>query len=148
MNWPDPQRPGEPAESSRPWHWVTRGEDGGLHPLPLGWNPHLRHWVAWDGATVSPEEAARRYGYIGPALTPLEVNARVVEALAAASPAEPPLERADEPPRGLAALAASALPPPPPKMVYKNKAVMMHVLIFLGTLFGTLFLLDQFGRLH
>ena len=72
----------------------------------------------------------------------------MVEALAAASPAEPPLERADEPPRGLAALAASALPPPPPKMVYKNKAVMMHVLIFLGTLFGTLFLLDQFGRLH
>jgi hypothetical protein len=88
MPWPDPQRPGEPAESSRPWHWVTRGEDGGLHPLPLGWNPHLRHWVA------------------------------------------------------------SAAPPPPLKMVYKKDAVRNHVLIFLGTLFGTLFLLDQFGRLH
>ncbi|WP_270937964.1 hypothetical protein, partial [Falsiroseomonas oryzae] len=110
MAWPDPARPGEPKDSARPWHWVTRAEDGGLHPLPIGWNPHLRHWVIWDGSTLNPPEAAQRYAYLGPCLTPAETQAAVAEAVAQATPAAPPPE---EEPRGLAALAASALPEPP-----------------------------------
>jgi hypothetical protein len=141
MPWPD-ARPGEPADTNRPWHWVSRAEDGGSHPLPLGWNPHLRHWVLWDGSTIAPEEAARRFAYLGPCMTPAETDARVADAVAAATPAAPP---PPEEPRGLAALAASALPDPPPAMVYKNKAVATHVMIFLGTLFGTLFLAEKFN---
>ncbi|MGG5808841.1 hypothetical protein [Falsiroseomonas sp. CW058] len=143
MAWPDPRRPGEPADPNRPWHWVTRSEDGGLHPLPLGWNPHLRHWVAWDGATLSVEEAARRFGYLGPCLTPAETQAQIAEA--AAVPAADSPERAAEPPRGLAALAASAVPDPPPAMVYRKDAIRIHLLVFAGTLIGTVFLIDKFN---
>ncbi|HEV7265429.1 MAG TPA: hypothetical protein VGN83_10985 [Falsiroseomonas sp.] len=145
MSWPDPQRPGEPADPSRPWHWVNRAEDRHGHPLPIGWNQHLRHWVIWDGSTLGPEEAARRFAYAGPCLTPAEAEARVAEAVAEATPAAPP---PDEPPRGLAALAASALPDPPPAMVYRKDAIRNHLLIFAGTLFGTLFLADQFNLMR
>ncbi|WP_270936566.1 hypothetical protein, partial [Falsiroseomonas oryzae] len=64
------------------------------------------------------------------------------EAVAQATPAAPPPE---EEPRGLAALAASALPEPPPAMVYKKDAIRNHLLIFAGTLFGTLFIIDKFN---
>jgi hypothetical protein len=145
MSWPDPQRPGEPADTHRPWHWVSRAEDAGQHPLPLGWNPHLRHWVMWDGNTIAPDEAGRRFGYLGPCMTPGETQAAVADAVAAATPAAPPPERAPEPPRGLAALAASALPEPPPAMVYRAAAVRNHLLIFAGTIFATLFLAEKFN---
>lgn len=135
MAWPDPQRPGEPADPSRPWHWVARVEDRGRAPLPIGWNGALRQWMVWDGSAVTAEEAARRFAYLGPCLTPAETE----QVLAAALPAEP---RAPEEPRGLAALAASATPPPPPAMVYRRDAVRNHLLIFAGTLFGTLFLAE------
>jgi hypothetical protein len=143
MSWPDAARSGEPADASRPWHWVSRAEDGGLHPLPVGWNPHLRHWVLWDGSTIGPEEAARRFAYLGPCHTPAETQAMVAQATAAANtPADPP-EPAE--PRGMAALAASALPEPPPAMVYRKDAIRNHLLIFAGTLFGTIFLIEKFG---
>lgn len=143
MSWPDPARPGEPPDQARPWHWVTRAEDRGMHPLPIGWNPHLRHWVIWDGTTLSPAEAGQRFAYLGPCLTPAETQAAVADAVAEATPAEPPPEKPPEQPRGLAALAASALPDPPPAMIYKKDAIRLHVLIFLGTLFGTLFIADK-----
>ncbi len=139
MSWPDPQRPGEPADPGRPWHWVHRAEDRHGHPLPIGWNMHLRHWVLWDGATIGPEEAARRFAYAGPCLTPAETHAAVSDAVAAADPPEP---------RGLAALAASALPEPPPAMVYRKEAIRNHLLIFAGTLFGTAFLIDKFNLMR
>jgi hypothetical protein len=141
MSWPD-ARLGEPSDPNRPWHWVGRAEDGGAHPLPVGWNPHLRHWVLWDGSTIGPEEAARRFAYLGPCLTPAETQAAVADAVAAAAPA-PEAE-----PRGLAALAASALPDPPPAMVYRKKAAAMHLMIFAGTLFGTLFIVEKFGLMR
>jgi len=144
MAWPDPQRPGEPGDPQRPWHWVGRAEDAAAHPLPLGWNPHLRHWIAWDGATLSPEEAGRRFTYLGPCRTPAETEALVADAVAAAAPAALPPEE----PRGLAALAASAMPDPPPAMVYRKDAIRIHLLIFAGTLFGTLFLVDKFNLLR
>ncbi len=145
MSWPIAARPGEPADPNRPWHWVSRAEDSGLHPLPVGWNPHLRHWVLWDGATIGTEEAAKRFAYLGPCLTPAENQAAVAQAVAAATPAEPPPERE---PRGLAALAASALPEPPPATVYRKDAIRNHLLIFAGTLFGTLFLIDKFNLMR
>jgi hypothetical protein len=152
MSWPDAARPGEPADTTRPWHWVTRRDDGGMHPLPVGWNPHLRHWVLWDGATIGTEEAARRFGYLGPALTPTEAEARAAEAAAAAVRAAPPAapepERPPQPLRGLAALAASAPPEPLPAMVFRKDAIRVHLLIFAGTLFGTLFVIDKFNVLR
>ena len=145
MPWPIAARPGEPADPNRPWHWVSRTEDGGLHPLPVGWNPHLRHWVLWDGATIGPEEASRRFAYLGPCLTPAETHAAVADAVASATPAAPPPQSE---PRGLAALAASALPDPPPAMVYRKDAIRNHLLIFAGTLFGTLFLIDKLNLMR
>ncbi|MGX9966911.1 hypothetical protein ACVFYP_26545 [Roseomonas sp. F4] len=132
MAWPDPNRPGEPADPSRPWHWVARAEDRSQAPLPIGWNGALRNWMVWDGSAVTADEAARRFTYLGPCLTPAET----AQALAAAGPLAP------EEPRGLAALAASATPPPPPAMVFRKDAVRNHLLIFAGTLFGTLFLAE------
>jgi hypothetical protein len=144
MAWPNPAHPGEPIDPNRPWHWVARVEDGGMAPLPIGWNAALRHWVVWDGSTVAPEEAARRYRYLGPCLTPAEAEAALAAAKASALPAGPPPP--PEEPRGLAALAAAAVPPPPPAMIYRKDAVRMHVLIFAGTLAATLFLAEKIVR--
>jgi len=145
MSWPHAERPGEPADASRPWHWVARSDDGGLHPLPIGWNPHLRHWVTWDGATLAPAEAAARFGYLGPCLTPVEAEARVAQAVATAAP---PRETPPSELRGLAGLGASSIPDPPPTMVFKKDAIRNHLLIFAGTLFGTLFLIDKFNLMR
>jgi hypothetical protein len=147
MAWPDPARPGEPADASRPWHWVARTEDSNRAPLPIGWNGALQNWMVWDGSAVTAPEAARRFTYLGPCLTPAEAEealakarAATVAATVAATPAEP------EEPRGLAALAASAIPPPPPAMVFRKDAIRNHILIFAGTLFGTLFLAEKIVR--
>ncbi|MBX9596258.1 MAG: hypothetical protein K2X46_17970 [Roseomonas sp.] len=131
MAWPNPTRPGEPADANRPWHWVARSDDTSRVPLPIGWNGAMRAWMVWDGSTVSAAEAAQRFTYLGPCLTPAETKA------AQAASAEP---------RGLAALAASATPPPPPAMIYKKDAVRVHLLIFAGTLFATLFLAEKVVR--
>ncbi len=142
-DWPDPQRPGMPADPSRPWHWVTRRE-GGAAPLPVGWNGAMGHWMVWDGTNVGPEEAARRFAYLGPCLTPAEAEAALAKARRDAEAAtRPPAE-----PRGLAALAASAIPDPPPAMVFRKDAIRNHLLIFAGTLFGTLFLIDKFNLMR
>ncbi len=129
MAWPDTTRPGEPAETARPWHWVSRHGDAGP-PQPVSWNPALRRWTLWDGVTLTPQQAQGALRYHGPALTPEETKAVEAEA---------------GPPRGLAGLAASALPEPPPRMVYRAAAVRNHLLIFAGTLFGTLFIIDKFN---
>jgi len=134
MSWPDPARPGEPAEMQRPWHWAARQDDGAA--LPIAWNPHLRQWTEWGGATLSIAEAARRFRYLGPALTPEETAARVTEAADGGAP------------RGLAGLAASAVPEPPPAMVYRAAAIRNHLLIFAGTLFGTLFIVEKFNLMR
>jgi hypothetical protein len=145
MSWPQAERPGEPADTNRPWHWVSRAEDAGQHPLPLGWNQNLRNWVTWDGTNLGPAEAAKRFTYLGPCLTPPETSTLVADAVAQVVP--PPVAAPEEP-RGLAALAASALPDPPPAMVYRKDAIRNHLLIFAGTLFGTLFLIDKFNLMR
>jgi hypothetical protein len=141
MSWPDAERPGEPTDPNRPWHWVAEAGGAEATPLPIGWTPHLRRWALWDATTIGPAEAAQRFRYLGPALTPEEASRALEAARQAAIPAEP------QPPRGLAALAASALPEPPPAMVYRKDAIRNHILIFAGTLFGTLFLAEKFNLL-
>ena len=138
--WPHPSRPGEPLDASRAWHWVSRTDDGGMAPLPLGWNTAARHWVVWDGSAVPPEEAARRFRYLGPCLTPAETEAQRAATFATMAPPEP------REPRGLAALAAAAVPAPPPAMMFRRDAIRNHLLIFAGTLFGTLFLAEKIIR--
>jgi hypothetical protein len=131
MSWPDPARPGEPADSQRPWHWVARHDDGAA--LPIAWNPHLRQWTEWSGGAMTAAEAAGRFRYLGPALTPEETDSRIADGGA---------------PRGLAGLAASAVPEPPAAMVYRAAAIRNHVLIFAGTLFGTLFIVEKFNLMR
>jgi hypothetical protein len=46
---------------------VHRAGERQGHPLPIGSNTHLRHWVLWDGATIGPEKAGRRFAYLAPA---------------------------------------------------------------------------------
>jgi hypothetical protein len=142
MSWPEAQRPGEPSDHGRPWHWVSRAEDAGQHAQPVSWNPALRRWTLWDGGSLTAAEAAERLRYHGPALTPDETRAHVARAVAAAAPPEPEI------PRGLAALAAAALPEPPPAMVYRKHAIRNHILIFAGTLFGTLFVVEKLNLMR
>ncbi len=134
MAWPNPQRPGEPADANRPWHWVSRRDDAGAAPLPIGWNGALGQWMIWDGSQVSASEAAQRFAYLAPCLTLGETEAALAARAAAAEP------------RGLAALAASADPAPPPAMIYKKDAVRMHLVVFAGTLITTLFLAEKVVR--
>ncbi len=143
MPWPDAARPGRPADPDRPWHWLAEAEGG--PPRPAGWNAHLGNWVLWDRSTVEPDEAARRFAYVGPALTPAEAETALAKARASAVP-PPPAE--PEVPRGLAALAASSVPDPPPAMVYRKDAVRNHILIFVGTLVATIFLIETFGLMR
>ena len=81
--WPDPARPGVPLNPDQEgWHWLKTGRDG-LVP----W-----YWVEDQGAVgcfgwetdddIYPAETMALGGttYLGPALTPAEVDARVKEA--------------------------------------------------------------------
>ena len=115
--WPNAARPGEPADTARPWHWLARLDDGGQAPLPLGWNAAARQWLSWDGSALAPEEAARRFRYLGPALTPAEVEAK----------AEP----------------AVVEQPQPVDMVPRRDAIRNHLLIFAGSVVATLFLAEK-----
>jgi len=118
--WPNTARPGEPADTARPWHWLARLDDGGQAPVPLGWNSAARQWLSWDGTALAPEEAARRFRYLGPAMTPAEVavETKPVETL-------------------------EATPTLPPNMVPRRDAVRNHLLIFVGSVVATLFLAEK-----
>ena len=118
--WPNAARPGEPTDAARPWHWLARLDDGGLAPLPMGWNAAARQWLSWDGSALAPEEAARRFRYLGPALTPAEVAAEAVPAA--------PIE---------------TLPVAPADMVPRRDAIRNHLLIFVGSVVATLFLAEK-----
>lgn len=76
--WPDPARPGVPLNPERDgWHWVESAEG----PVPALWaRPLWRHCRDfWDQR--SPEwMEEQQWRYIGPCLTPAEIDARVKEA--------------------------------------------------------------------
>ncbi|MBM3589469.1 MAG: hypothetical protein FJX33_17135 [Alphaproteobacteria bacterium] len=118
--WPDATRPGEPADSARAWHWLARLDDGGQAPIPMGWNAPARQWFAWDGSALAPVEAAHRFRYLGPALTPAEIAAG----------------------SALAELAetASAIPA---DMISRRDAIRNHLLIFVGSVVATLFVAEK-----
>jgi hypothetical protein len=99
---------------------LARLDDGGLAPLPMGWNAAARQWLSWDGSALAPEEAARRFRYLGPALTPAEVAAEAVPAA--------PIE---------------TLPVAPADMVPRRDAIRNHLLIFVGSVVATLFLAEK-----
>jgi hypothetical protein len=88
--------------------------------MPLGWNSAARQWLSWDGSALAPEEAARRFRYLGPALTPAEVAAETAQAD-----------------------VVEALPAPPIDMVPKRDAIRNHLLIFVGSVVATLFLAEK-----
>ena len=121
--WPNTARPGEPADTARPWHWLARLDDGGQAPVPLGWNPAARQWLSWDGTALAPEEAARRFRYLGPALPPAE---GVVEAAATEK--------------------FSPVSAHPADMVPRRDAIRNHLLIFAGSVVATLFLAEKIVR--
>ncbi|MGI9129727.1 MAG: hypothetical protein ACR2IG_16090 [Roseomonas sp.] len=118
--WPNATRPGEPADTARPWHWLARLDDGGQAPVPMGWNAAARQWLSWDGSALAPSEAARRFHYLGPALTPAEVAAEAVQA--------DPIQ---------------TTPPPPADMVPRREAIRNHLLIFVGSVVATLFMAEK-----
>ncbi len=118
--WHNTARPGEPTDTARPWHWLARLDDGGQAPVPLGWNPAAQQWLSWDGSALAPEEAARRFRYLCPALPPAEVAAETAQAD-----------------------VVEALPAPPIDMVPKRDAIRNHLLIFVGSVVATLFLAEK-----
>jgi hypothetical protein len=118
--WPNTARPGEPADAARPWHWLARLDDGGQTPVPLGWNSAARQWLSWDGSALAPAEAARRFRYLGPALTPEEVAAEAAKAE-----------------------IGEVTPQAPADMVPRRDAIRNHLLIFAGSVVATLFLAEK-----
>jgi hypothetical protein len=91
--------------------------------MPLGWNPAARQWLSWDGSALAPEEAARRFRYLGPALTPAEVAVEAAQAE-----------------------AMPTMPAIPVDMVPKRDAIRNHLLIFVGSVVATLFLAEKIVR--
>ena len=98
-------------------------DDGGQAPVPLGWNPAARQWLSWDGTALAPDEAARRFRYLGPALPPAE---GVVEAAAAEK--------------------FTPVSAHPADMVPRRDAIRNHLLIFAGSVVATLFLAEKIVR--
>ena len=84
-NWPDPARPGVPLNPGREgWHWVQRA-DKGFVPSPriiLWTDDWTSGQFSWDAIGYSDDERklGRDFRYLGPALTPAEVEARVQQA--------------------------------------------------------------------
>ncbi|MFM7778863.1 MAG: hypothetical protein ACKPB8_08915 [Alphaproteobacteria bacterium] len=118
--WPDATRPGEPADTTRAWHWLARFDDDGQAPLPMGWNAAARQWLAWDGSALAPAEAARRFRYLGLALTPAEI-------VAESAPAE----------------LAETMPAIPADMIPRRDAIRNHLLICVGSVVATLFVAEK-----
>lgn len=78
--WPDPARPGVPVNAEKAgWHWVQRIDDGFERPLSvLLWTDDWNGWMgfAWDAMGYQPDEKfGQDFRYLGPCLTPDEVEA-------------------------------------------------------------------------
>lgn len=86
--WPDPARPGVPLNPERDgWHLLVQKNA----QLPEVWewktnslgaeygDQSIGAWLEGEG-DVQPEDTGKWYRYLGPCLTPAEVDARVKEA--------------------------------------------------------------------
>ncbi len=74
MTWPT-DRPGYPMHAERDgWHWLHHHED--LRPIPAMWNAELHGWAC--GLLHSPGGIVDLgYRYLGPCLTPTDLEAAV-----------------------------------------------------------------------
>jgi hypothetical protein len=77
-NWPDPARPGVPLNPERDgWHWISLlgGKD----------KAQVIEWFAdamrWDETDWTTDDFGLHTRYLGPILTPAEVDARVKKAV-------------------------------------------------------------------
>lgn len=95
-NWPDPARPGVPLKPEQDgWHWLVQAG----HEMPAMWNAAQQQWSQGGlccSGSCSPKYVASdtfipRVRYLGPCLTPAEVEARVAEARRAAPGKNAPL---------------------------------------------------------
>jgi hypothetical protein len=83
--WPDPARPGVPLNPDQEgWHWVQR-VDKGFVPSPriiLWTDDWTSRQFSWDAIGYEADERrlGRDFRYLGPCLTPAEVDARVKQA--------------------------------------------------------------------
>ena len=83
--WPDPARPGVPLNPDQEgWHWVQR-VDKGFVPSPriiLWTDDWTSRQFSWDaiGYEADERKLGRDFRYLGPCLTPAEVEARVKQA--------------------------------------------------------------------
>jgi hypothetical protein len=76
--WPDPARPGVPLNPERDGHhWCCVYPS---LPFPIVWR-HDGIGFCWDNG-YSPEQAAKHWRYLGPCLTPAEVQAHSAAAAA------------------------------------------------------------------
>ena len=67
-------KPGVPLNPEKDdWHWV-KIIHGISQPRPRLWWSKIDRWELSDGALISPSEFAERWRYIGPCLTPDEVQ--------------------------------------------------------------------------
>jgi hypothetical protein len=81
-NWPDPAKPGYPLNPERDgWHWLAQAD---CNPCPAYWRAAQEEWM--QGGLICIGTAHVKYlcgdhfvggvRYIGPCLTPAEVEAR------------------------------------------------------------------------
>ena len=73
--WPDPTRPGVPLNPERDgWHWLRRNDSGGV--VATVW--------CWGFGWGEPIEDTHAWTYLGPCLTPSEVQSQLAAARRAA----------------------------------------------------------------
>ena len=70
-SWPDPDKPGYPVDpETNGWHWL---ENSKKLACPWMWFADLQEWGHVEGDLISSEFMSNAK-YLGPALTPAEVE--------------------------------------------------------------------------
>ena len=73
--WPDPARPGVPLNpEQRGWHWLSCQN----MPFLVFWNGEVLQ-DSLSGQSIKPDVLSPVYSYLGPALTPDEVQERAAQ---------------------------------------------------------------------
>jgi hypothetical protein len=79
--WPNPDKPGYPVDpETNGWHWLANSKD---LPCPWLWFANTSEWGHVEGDLMSSEFMANAK-YLGPALTPAEVE-DVIQAIGEAA---------------------------------------------------------------
>jgi hypothetical protein len=73
--WPNPDKPGYPVDPETDgWHWLANSRN---LPCPWMWIAETREWGHAQGDMISSEYMSNAK-YLGPALTPAEVEDMVM----------------------------------------------------------------------